>query len=101
MEREKGTDGGRGGMRSIAVAASRLLAHSTHLSLCFACRRRIWGTVIINRVTCPEKEHQTLWLFFRVLYWMIVGIWSLVLLALTAPVVLYMAFKVWTDRKPK
>lgn len=61
---------------------------------------RVWGTIIINRVTCPELEHRTLWMFFRVLYWMIVGIWSLVLLALTAPVILFFTFKAWTDRKP-
>jgi hypothetical protein len=46
----------------------------------------LWGTIIINVCTCPEAEHKTMWTFFRVLYWLIVGIWSLVLCALTAPV---------------
>ena len=54
--------------------------------------------MIINVSTCPEVSHSTMWTYFRVLYWMVIGIWSLVLCALTAPVALLLAFKVWSDR---
>lgn len=61
----------------------------------------VWGTVIINTSQCPEAEYQSLWNYFRVLYWFIVGVWVSVLIILTLPVILFFVFKTLMARREK
>ena len=55
----------------------------SHLFACFVCAR--W--LVLEHPTWQRR--------------FIIGIWSVVLLALTAPVALFFAFKVWADRNRK